>query len=159
MLSTNILHVFLYSVKSELPFHATADEELVIKMAVYNPWDSSYRTRVAFGVRGDRNAIGLMEFTIKPKQMLQPTITGLTLRRLLHAVGRDVPPPGSHIEALWLAATRRADGQFRVDDAIVRKLIVPEAPKEGEFPLWLIPAVGGGIIALGIGVQLLEKRK
>ena len=149
------IRLLLYSGRCVLPFSCYADQRLTIKIAVFNPWDSTFTARVGFGV--DRDSTSLFEFVMPPRAMRRATIRGATLRKLMAAIGREVPAPGGHVRALWLVASRRGDGRFIIDDALVRKLIVTEEPKEKPFPLWVIPAVGGGIIALGVAVQLFEK--
>ena len=151
------IRLLLYSSRSELPFSAAADQELTVKIAVHNTWDDRFVGRVGFGV--DKDSVSLHEFDMPPKTMRRATVSGLSLRKLMDAIGKEVPAPNEHIRALWLVASKRADGNFIIDDVIVRKLIVLEDPQEGEFPLWVIPAVGGGIIALGVAVQLLEKKR
>ena len=109
---------------------------------------------VGFAV-GER-AVGVVEFEMQPYTAYGPEWQA-SIRDILTHLDLPVPPAGEHVIIDWIAGRDRT-----ATDAIRRKIVIKEGREEGpqrEFPLWVIPAIGGGIIALGVAVQLLERPK
>lgn len=144
--------VHILSGQTDFPFSTSADLLMTLKWAVYNPWNMLFMADVGFGVDGRRRSV--RRFEILPYSARTVTL-GITMRRLLAYLDLPVPPPGGHIIIDWFAGV---DGV--ITSAMRRKIDIEEGlPDEAQFPLWMIPAIGGGIIALGVGIKLFDMGK
>lgn len=143
--------VLLRAGQTHFPFAISPDFKYEFRWAVYNPWPDVIEKAVVGFMVGERRK-GVMEFKMQPY-----TAYGLkweaSIRDVLTHLDLPVPPAGEHVIIDWTAGRDRI-----ITDAIRRKIVIEEGlPEEGQFPLWVIPAVGGGIIVLGVAAQLLER--
>ena len=145
--------VLLHAGRSIFPFATSPDLKRLFRWVVYNPGPDVIKKAIVGFAVGERT-VGAVEFEMKPYTAYGPEVQ-MSIKEILTYLDLPVPPAGEHVILDLIAGRDRV-----VTDAIRRKIVIEEGlPEEGQFPLWVIPAVGGGIIALGVTVQLLERPK
>ena len=147
--------VLLHAGRSSFPFATSPDFKWLFRWVVYNPGPDVIRKAIVGFAVGERSR-GVKEFRMRPYTDYRVEWQA-SIRDILTHLDLPVPPAGEHAIIDWIAGRDRT-----ATDAIRRKIVIKEGQEEGpqrEFPLWVIPAVGGGIIALGVAVQLLERPK